>query len=67
MFCKEMLSEDELKSYSSIAVAFYKARERFLEEYVKVYDPELYQRGKKGLPIFIQEKIIDEIRNRKHI
>lgn len=67
-FCKKILSEDELKSYSSIDVAYYKARERFLEEYVKEYDPKLYRRGKMSYPIFGKKEILDKVRNdNKHV
>ena len=41
MFCKEILSEDELRQYSSISVAYSVARNRLIEEILPLVDEEL--------------------------
>lgn len=41
MFCKEILSEDELRQYSSISVAYSVARNKLIEEILPKIDEEL--------------------------
>ena len=41
MFCKEMLSEDELREYSSISVAYSVARSKLIEKILPLVDEEL--------------------------
>jgi len=41
MFCKELLSEEELRQYSSISVAYAVARERFVDQILPHIDEDL--------------------------
>jgi len=54
LFCKEYLSNEELKTNNSINVAYNIARERYIEEVLKVLNPDMYKRIKNGdtIPIF---------------
>jgi hypothetical protein len=65
-FCKEVLSEEELKSSSSIAVAYYKARQKLAEEVLYEINPELAERLLEGekIPIFNRDKLLSMFRRR---
>lgn len=50
-----VLSDDELREVSSIKTAFYMARQKIIEEHIKVIDPSLYSKIKNSnnkVPIF---------------
>jgi len=60
--CKILLSEEELKSLSSIQTAYNIARDRFIDEYLFKVNPDLAERAKgESIPIFYKFEIIKEL------
>lgn len=61
MFCKEMLSDKELNTETSIQVAYHKARDKFIDEILPRVNPELAERAKEEkIPVFNMIKILEE-------
>ena len=62
--CLEMLTENEIKSHSSIQVAYGIAKDRFIDEYLMKINPEFAKRAKEGdIPIFNKEEILKSFKN----
>ena len=62
--CIEMLTEQEIKSLSSIQVAYGIARERFIDEYLIRVNPDFAEKVKEGdIPIFNTKEILKKYKN----
>jgi len=59
---KLLLNEEELKSLSSIQVAYNIARERYIDEYLVKVNPQLAKRAREGaIPLFFKIETIRDL------
>ena len=63
---KLLLDEEELKSLSSIQVAYNLARERYIDEYLVKVNPQLAKKAREGaIPLFYKFEIVKEFINKE--